>query len=314
MTPRHGRLLCLDPHGFHRVAYTEWGDRSNPHVVVCVHGLTRNRRDFDFLAMALAEHCRVVCMDVVGRGDSDWLEHKEDYGFPLYLSDAAALIAHLTAPVPEDWWTLPRRLFSRSNATRLDWIGTSMGGLIGMMLAARARTPIRRLVLNDVGPLVPWAGLARLKGIHAGLYTKFRDLEEVEAHLRAVCATFGPLDDAKWRHVARHSARRLEDGSYVLACDPGIVGSLRSSATDGIEFGTDFLMGVDLWPVWEAVRCPVLVLRGAESDLLLASTAQEMTRRGPQARVVEFPGIGHAPWLMTDEQIGVVREFLLDKD
>ncbi len=314
MSPRHGHLLCLDPHGFHRIAYAEWGERFNPHVVVCVHGLTRNSRDFDFLAMALARHCRVVCMDVAGRGDSDWLEDKADYGFPLYLSDAATLIAHVTAPAPEGPGTFLRRLLTRERPPRLDWIGTSMGGLIGMMLASKAGTPIRRLVLNDVGPLVPWSGLARLKGLHARRKDRFRDLQEVEAHLRAVCASFGPLDDAKWRHVARHSARQLEDGNYALAYDPGIVSALRNHNTEGIEFGTDFLMGVDLWPVWDAVRCPTLVLRGAESDLLLASTAREMAQRGPQTRVVEFPGVGHAPWLMTEDQIGVVREFLLAED
>ncbi len=314
MTPRHGHLLCLDPNGFHRIAYTEWGDRSNPHVVICAHGLTRNSRDFDFLAMALARDCRVVCMDIVGRGDSDWLEDKKDYGFPQYLADAATLIAHVTTPEPKNGCAFLGRLFAHTTPPRLDWIGTSMGGLMGMMLAAKTSTPIRRLVLNDVGPLVPWSALARLKGLHIGLKARFSDLQEVEAHLRVACASFGPLDDAKWRHVARHSARQLEDGSYALAYDPGIISALRNHNTEGIEFGTDFFMGVDLWPVWDAVRCPTLVLRGAESDLLLPGTTQEMTQRGPRARVVEFPGIGHAPWLMTDAQIGVVREFLLAED
>ncbi|WP_333843392.1 alpha/beta fold hydrolase [Pelomicrobium sp.] len=311
MNPRHDRLLCLNPHGFHRIAYTEWGERSNPHVVVCVHGLTRNRRDFDFLAMALVRHCRVVCLDVVGRGDSDWLEHREDYGFPQYLSDAATLMAHVSAPAPDGPWMRLRRLFARERPSRLDWIGTSMGGLIGMMLASKPGTPIRRLVLNDVGPLVPWSGLMRLKSLHIRRPKRFRDLQEVETHLRMACASFGPLDEAKWRHVVRHSVRQLEDGSYTLAYDPAIVGVLRNQGSAAIEFGTDFLLGVDLWPVWDAVRCPTLVLRGAESDLLLAGTAREMSQRGPKAQVVEFPGIGHAPWLMTEDQIGVVRDFLL---
>jgi len=187
-----------------------------------------------------------------------------------------------------------------------------MGGLIGMMLASQPNTPLRRLVLNDIGPLIPWGALLRLKKFHSGLDARFKDLVEVEKYLREACESFGPLDDAKWRQVARHSARRLEDGSYALAYDPGIAGNLRGGANDGVEFRADFLFGVDLWPIWDAVSCPTLVLRGSESDFLLKSTAADMERRGPKAKVVEFPGIGHAPWLMTDEQARVVREFLLD--
>jgi pimeloyl-ACP methyl ester carboxylesterase len=188
-----------------------------------------------------------------------------------------------------------------------------MGGLIGMAMAAKPRSPIGRLVLNDIGPLVPWPGLIRLKSVHAGLHAKFSTLAEVESHLRAACASFGPLDDAKWRHVTRHSARRNEDGTWSLAYDPGIITALRRGNNSGLEFGSDFLFGVDLWPVWDAVACPTLVLRGAESDLLSEGTAREMANRGPKARVVEFPGIGHAPWLMDEAQIDVVRGFLLEK-
>ena len=308
--PRLRSFPSLGPRGFHRVAYAEWGDSLNPHVVLCIHGLTRNGRDFDYLAAALARDCRVVCMDVVGRGASEWLEDKGDYGFALYQSDAAALIARVTAP-PGAVGALVRRIRRPRTAPRVDLLGTSMGGLIAMMLAAKPGSPIRRLVLNDVGPLVPWSALIRLKNAQSGLNVKFKDLRDVEQHLRVACASFGPLDQAQWRHVARHSARRNADGSYILAYDPGIVSALRRSAISGIEFGSDFLLGVDLWPVWDAVRCPTLVLHGRESDLLTESTARQMAERGPRARVVEFPGIGHAPWLMTSDQIDVVREFLL---
>ena len=312
MGPRFNHFARLGPRGFHRVAYTEWGDPYATHVVVCVHGLTRNSRDFDFLAARLADRCRVVCMDVVGRGASDWLEDKSDYGFALYQSDAAALLARLTAPPPEGRVSRFIRKLTHRRAPRVDWIGTSMGGLIGLMLAARPNAPLRRLVLNDIGPLIPWGALIRLKKFYSGLDARFKDLMEVEAHLRDACASFGPLEDAQWRHVALHSARRLEDGAYALAYDPGIASNLRGSANDGVEFGGDFLFGVDLWPVWDAVKCATLVLRGGDSDLLLKTTAAEMTQRGPKAKVVEFPGIGHAPWLMTDEQVSVVREFLLE--
>jgi pimeloyl-ACP methyl ester carboxylesterase len=310
--PRLCRFQSLGPHGFHQVAYTEWGNPRSDHIVVCVHGLTRNSRDFDALATSLADRYRIVCMDVVGRGSSDWLRHKGDYGFPLYLSDAAALLARITAPLPST--RLRRALYgSPRGRPRVDWIGTSMGGLIGLFLAAKPRSPIRRLVLNDVGPMVPWSALTHLKGIYTGHGKRFADLDEIEKHLRIACAAFGPLPHDQWRHVAEHSALRKKDGSYVLAYDPGIMSNLRTGSTAGIQFGRDFFSGVDLWPMWDAVRCPTLVLRGGESDLLLSSTAEEMARRGTKARVVQFPGIGHAPWLRSADQIDVVREFLLAK-
>ena len=307
--PRFNHFLALGPHGFHRVAYTEWGDPRGQHIVLCVHGLTRNSRDFDELAEHLAARgCRVVCMDVVGRGDSDWLEHKEDYGFAQYLSDAAALLARVTAPPHRV--SLLRRLQGASVGQRIDWIGTSMGGLIGMMLAAKPDSPIRRLVLNDVGPLVPWGALVRLKLSTTGAGARFANLAEVERHLRETCASFGPLSDGQWRHLAAHGARRGENGEYSLAYDPAIVSTMRGSNA-GIEFGSDFLFGIDLWGTWDAVQCPTLVLRGGESDLLPASTARRMQERGPRVQLVEFPGIGHAPWLMSEGQIDPVQEFIL---
>lgn len=309
--PRLNKFLSLDPHGFHRVAYAEWGSHRSRHVVVCVHGFTRNSRDFDALAVSLVGGCRVVCMDVAGRGDSDWLEHKEDYGFPLYLSDAAALLARVTAtPYDKGMRKLVRRVLGMTSEHQIDWIGTSMGGLLGMMLAAKPNSPIRRLVLNDVGPLIPWPALLRLKNVYAEIHVRFADIDEVEQHLRKACATFGPLEDRQWRHIARYSARRLEEGGYTLAYDPGIVSALRTSSNAEIAFGNDFMFGVDLWPIWDAVKCPTLVLRGSKSDLLQESTARQMQERGPRAKVVEFAGIGHAPWLMSKDQIRVVHDFI----
>ncbi len=310
--PRLNGFPSLGPDGFHRIACTEWGNPRAGHIVVCVHGLTRNSRDFDDLGSDLADHgCRVVCMDVVGRGDSDWLERKESYGFALYLSDAAALLARVSAPAQGGIGAFWRRLRGAGNAPRIDWVGTSMGGLTGMMLAAKKNSPIRRLVLNDVGPLVPWRALARLKLASSGASASYASLNDVERHLREACAEFGPLTNRQWRRLARHGSRRGKDGAYVLAYDPGILSAMRRSNNIGIEFGKDFLMGIDLWPAWDSVKCPTLVLRGAESDLLPESTARRMQERGPRAKVVEFPGIGHAPWLMSADQIKVVRDFLL---
>lgn len=274
-------LSCLGPHGFHRVAYVEWPGPPGARTVLCVHGLTRNGRDFDDLAQALSRRFRVVCPDVAGRGKSDWLSRAEDYGYPLYLSDMAALIARL-------------------DVSEIDWIGTSMGGLMGMMLAAQPGTPIRRLVVNDVGPLVAKEGLDRIAG-YVGEDPSFASITELEAYLRKVAATFGQLTDAQWRHLAEHGARRKPDGTLGRAYDPRIADAFKSVTGD-----------IDLWSVWDAILCPTLVLRGAQSDLLRPADAAAMTQRGPKARLVEFPGVGHAPALMAADQIAVVEAFLGD--
>lgn len=293
--------VSLDSLGLHRLVYREWGDPDHRHVVVCVHGLTRSSRDFDYLARALSRDCRVVCLDVAGRGGSQWLAKKEDYGYPLYLADAVALLARVTAPVfPGGVRGLVRRIFGARKTPVVDWVGTSMGGLIGLMIAAREHSPIRRLVMNDVGPLIPKAAVVRISE-YVGRDPRFDSLEAFEAHLRTIHAPFGPLTAEQWRHMALHSHRRLEDGSIGFHYDPAIALPFKSMVT----------ADVDLWPLWDKVKCPTLVLRGADSDLLSHETAREMQTRGPGAKVVEFPGVGHAPALMSDDQISLVREFLL---
>lgn len=308
---RHESLQCLGPHGFHRIAYTEWGDPGADRVVVCAPGLTRNARDFDVLARSLAAGCRVVCMDVAGRGRSDWLPDKSDYGFDLYEADGAALIARATAPAvrrPLLAW-LQRILPARP--AKVDWVGTSMGGIIGMLLAAQPGSPIRRLVLNDVGATIPWSALARLKGF-VRRHDPYPDLRAVAKHVREVYAGFGPLTDAQWRHLTRHSVTRLEDGSYRLAYDPAIEASLWNGSDLDMPLGLESMRGINLWRHWDAVRAPVLILRGAESDVLPRDVAREMLGRGPKATLVEFPGVGHAPALMAQDQIDAVAQFLLD--
>jgi pimeloyl-ACP methyl ester carboxylesterase len=274
------RLDCLGPHGFHRLAYWEWPGPKGAPTVLCVHGLTRNGRDFDALAEALSARFRVVCPDVAGRGKSDWLSDPADYGYPVYLADMAALIARL-------------------DVDEVCWVGTSMGGLIGMMLAARSGAPIRRMVINDIGPLIAKEGLARIAS-YVGRDPSFRDVAELEAALRVVASSFGPLSDAQWRHLATHSARANADGSLGLAYDPHIGDAFRTAPPDD----------VDLWPIYDAVRCPTLVIRGGDSDLLRRADAQAMTRRGPRAKLVEFPGVGHAPALMAQDQIAAIGDFL----
>ncbi len=310
---RDETFLSLGPHGFHRVAYTDWGAPGNQHVVICVHGMTRNSRDFDALAATLAGTCRVVAMDVVGRGRSDWLDDPSDYAFPVYLHDAATLIALMSErPFAPPVMRLVHRLTGRDQPRFIDWVGTSMGGLIGMMLAAKPNSPIRRLVLNDVGPFVAWQVFADLKSMHLRKETRFTSLAEVESHLRSACAEFGPLSDEEWRRVAENGAEASEDGGYFLAWDPAIV--KMTGRQHGVEFGSGFLYGVDLWPTWNAVRCPTLVLRGERSTVLSSATAATMQASGPHVRVVEIPGVGHAPWLMSLDQIALVRDFLLESE
>ncbi|MGH7034673.1 MAG: alpha/beta fold hydrolase [Stellaceae bacterium] len=274
-------LTCLGPHAFHRLAYCEWPGPADAPTLLCVHGLTRNARDFDTLAAALSVQYRVICPDMPGRGKSEWLESGADYDAPLYLSDIAALIARL-------------------DVETVDWVGTSMGGNIGMLMAALPHAPIRRLVLNDIGPVIPKEGLKRIAD-YVGLDPSFADLDAFEAALRFIHAPFGPLSDQQWRDMAVQSARRKPDGSIGFNYDPKIAEPFRKIADADL----------DLWAQWERIVCPVLVLRGAHSDILRRSDAEAMTQRGPRATLVEFAGIGHAPALLEADQIAVVRDFLL---
>jgi pimeloyl-ACP methyl ester carboxylesterase len=312
-----GSFLSLSAGGFHRIAYLEWGRHRASHVVVCVHGLSRNCRDFDFLAQDLARDGRVICPDVVGRGDSEWLADKSEYRFSTYLSDAAALIARITAPAPPAAFGTVRAVRGRQLAdagpAQIDWVGTSMGGLIGMLLAAKRASPIRRLVLNDVGAFIPWSALYRLKGYVAG-GGSFADRTEVEAYLREACAPFGPLTDEQWRHLSEHSAAAGADGRLHLRYDPAIGGSMtmRAGSPDPeLPLGPNFLAGIDLWSTWAGTRCPTLILRGEASDVLSRDTVDRMQAMRPEVDVLELPGVGHAPALMSANQIAAIRRFLL---
>jgi pimeloyl-ACP methyl ester carboxylesterase len=245
-----------------------------------VHGLTRNGQDFDVLAERLAPGYRVVCPDVVGRGDSEWLSDATLYTYAQYVADMTALVARL-------------------DVEEVDWLGTSMGGLIGMTIAAQAGTPIRRLVLNDVGPFIPQSALARLAS-YVGVRARFETLAEAEAYLREVHAPFGALTDGQWRDFAERSVSGSPDAGYMARYDPEIGTALRN-APEG---------DLDIWAVWDQITCPVLVLRGERSDLLPRETAAEMATRGPGATVIEIAGCGHAPALLDDGQLDVIEEWL----
>lgn len=271
-----------------QIAYTDWGDPQNPHVVLCVHGLTRNCRDFDYLARALESECRVIAVDIVGRGRSDWLDQACDYNFyPLYLSDATSLIAHIQSQY--------------DTKITLDWVGISMGGLIGMILSIQPQTctAIRKLIMSDIGPLIPATALTRISD-YVGRDPHFDTFEAFKAYMKKISAPFGPLTDAQWTHMAIYSMRKYDDGTYGFRYDPRIGTSLK-----GFE-----IQDIDLWQQWDQVTAPTLVLRGVESDLLSVDTAAQMKIRGPKTQIVELPGIGHAPTIMNEQQIQIVRNFI----
>ena len=286
--PRLSFVQCLDTRGLHRMAYWEWGDPANPRVLVCVHGLTRQGRDFDTLARTLCDTYRVVCPDVVGRGRSDRLADPHGYQIPAYLADMVTLLARL-------------------NATRLDWLGTSMGGLVGMLLAAQKGAPIGRLVLNDVGPKIEFEAVRRI-GTYLGVAQRWTSVDEAADYLRSISPGFGPHTREQWLALTVPMLVREEDGgtTYRSHYDLDIALPFRNITPESASAGEAML-----WHAWDAIACPTLVLRGAESDLLTAQTARAMTERGPKATLHEFAGVGHAPTLVVPEQIEVVRGFLL---
>ena len=263
------------------MAYVEWGMPSDKPSIICVHGLTRNGRDFDRLAATLEQQGRhVICPDIVGRGKSDRLsEHPELYAYAQYIGDITTLMA-------------------AKNIKKVDWVGTSMGGLIGFLIAAMPETPIHKFVINDVGPLLPLAALKRIAS-YVAMVVEFTSLEQLERHVRQIYAPFGITRDEDWQGIVQNSYRTLPNGKLALAHDPLIARPFADLDKD-----------VDLWPVYDAICCPCLLLRGETSDVLSVEIADEMTKRGPKARLITYAGVGHAPALMDEKQIVDILEFL----
>lgn len=279
-------LFGLGFHGFHRINYLEWGNDAefqNQETLLCVHGLTRNARDFDFLAGKMCEQYRVVCPDVVGRGDSDHLFSDEAYNYLQYNADMNALIARL-------------------GVTEVNWIGTSMGGIIGMVLASVAQSPIRRLVVNDIGPEVSRDALVSIAQ-YIGKSEEYGTVKEAEAYLRKIYHEFAPMSDDDWAQMAKYSTKRTEHGTYKMKFDPRIGDAFR----DSISY-----FNVDMWDTWEKISCPVLILRGKKSSFLTEETANRMLECGPETTLVEFDDTGHTPTLRNDEQVDVIAEWLAE--
>jgi pimeloyl-ACP methyl ester carboxylesterase len=280
---RTGSVRGLTRRSFHRIAFTDWGPPVSDLPVLCIHGLTRNGRDFDHLAAALAgEGRRVVCPDLPGRGQSERLKDSSDYVLPQYCSDMTVLIAAL-------------------GSTEIDWVGTSLGGLIGMVLAALPNSPIRRIVINDIGPYLPWAGLLRLGANLNEAPKSFETIEAAELYFRRVLAPFGKMEDEHWRHLTAHSVEwKSERQRFESLCDPNIAYAFRNP----------WHYSVDLWKYWDAIDIPILVVRGQTSDLLPEDVLADMLRRNSNATAHTVENCGHAPALIAQAQIEVVARFL----
>ncbi len=288
-------INCPDASGGHRMAYWQWGNPQAGHVIVCVHGLSRQGRDFDVLAQVLVASgggaVRVVCPDVAGRGQSDWLKDPMGYQIPNYAADMLALLAHL-------------------KPTKLDWVGTSMGGLIGMVIGAQPDTalpaPLRRLVLNDVGPTIQWQALQRI-GQYLGNAPRFASLAQAAQAMWVVSTGFGPHTPEEWLALSAPMVKPMTDAQAGVALhyDPAIALPFRAITEEAAAAGEKVM-----WQLYDAMRAKTLLLRGADSDLLTPATAQAMTERGPKARLVEFAGVGHAPTLVAADQVAWVVDFL----
>lgn len=279
-------VQCLSPAGLHRMSYKEWGDAHNPKVLLCVHGLTRVADDFDVLAQSLMHEYRVVCPDVVGRGQSDWLSNPQFYQMPQYVSDMVTLLARL-------------------DAQTLDWFGTSMGGLIGIGVASMANNPIRKLVLNDVGPSLNADALQRI-GSYLGQDMRFEHLEQAENYIRQISVSFGPHNQEQWHKIARDVLKQDSQGKWMRHYDLNLALPFQAM-TPEIAIASEAM----LWAAYDAITCPTLLIRGEKSDLLSAETAQQMGLRGPRATMVEIAGVGHAPTFVQEDQIAIAKQFLL---
>ena len=283
-------VQCCSPTGLHHMSYKEWGDERNPEILICAHGVTRVGDDFDAMAQSLSDHYRVICPDVVGRGRSGRLLDPSLYQIPQYVTDMVTLIARVTA---------------HSDEARVDWFGTSMGGLIGMALASLPGNPVRKLVLNDIGPTIDPVALRRI-GDYIGQDLRFPDFEAAARFVREVSVSFGEHTDEQWHKLATDVLRQQDDGQWVRHYDLGLAKPFSAATPESARSDE-----ARLWAAYDAIRCPTLLIRGENSDLLSRDTALAMTSRGPKAQLVEIPNVGHAPTFMHDDQIAIARKFLI---
>ena len=283
-------VQCCSPTGLHHMSYKEWGDQNNPEILICAHGVTRVGDDFDTLARELSDHYRVICPDVVGRGRSGKLLDPRLYTVPQYVSDMITLIARVTA---------------HNEDAKIDWFGTSMGGLIGMALASLPGNPVRKLVLNDIGPTLDPAALLRI-GDYIGQDLRFPDFDSAAKFVREVSFSFGAHSEEQWHKLASDVLRQDDNGSWIRHYDMGLAHPFRAATAETAKADE-----AALWGAYDAIRCPTLLVRGANSDLLSHDTALMMTTRGPKAELVEIADVGHAPTFIHGDQLAIARKFLI---
>jgi pimeloyl-ACP methyl ester carboxylesterase len=280
LNPKQRYFLSASHEGFKKIAYVEWGKPTAKRTFICVHGMTRNGRDFDYLAKALVKtyDCRVVCPDLIGRGMSDWFEDASRYKFAQYIADMNALIARLDV---ED----------------VEWIGTSLGGMIGIVVAAMPNSPIKRLIVNDVGPHVPRFALLRIAK-YIKKCPELDTLQQVEVELRERYAPFGTLSDKHWAHIVKYGHKKLDNGKFIFNYDPRIVNIFW------------ILIGSNIWSSWDSLTCPVMVIHGENSDILTNKTLEKMRILQPKTHIYSVADTGHAPALMADDQVQAIVDWV----
>ncbi|THB65799.1 MAG: alpha/beta hydrolase [Gammaproteobacteria bacterium] len=275
-------VLCNNPEGYHRIFYREYGNENAEHTVVCAHGLTRNSHDFDFFAEGISDNFRVITVDIVGRGISDWLDNKALYTYNQYANDFSTL-------------------FAKIDVENVFWVGTSLGGSIGMILASKRNTPIKKLVANDIAPYIDYSIIESISK-YCGSTPVFNNQEEICNYLKEIYTAFGDLADKHWEHIAKHTTGKKDGDKYRLAFDPAISYSILEETNH---------KSVDFWKYWDKVACPTLVIHGLQSTILSSEQTKEMSERGPMADVFTVEDAGHAPALMLEDQIQKVKEWLL---
>jgi cobalt-zinc-cadmium efflux system protein len=276
-------VQCVSSSGMHKMAYHEWGDPNNQRVLICVHGLTRRGSDFTVLAKAMTDRYRVICPDIAGRGDSDWLNNPMLYGIPQYVNDMNALFAHL-------------------GLKKVDWFGTSMGGLIGIFMASQKNSPIKKMIINDVGPRIEATALKRFND-YVGKPLRFNSKKEGLIYLNRICEPFGTFTAQQWKDY--NGPHLKKDGDqWVVHYDPDIVKPFAA-----VNKMISMMGEMMTWKAYDAINAEMLIVRGSESDLISANTVSEMCRRNPKAKSIEILGVGHAPAFITPEQVSLAREF-----
>jgi pimeloyl-ACP methyl ester carboxylesterase len=273
-------ILSSNHAGKHRIVYQDWGDEKNPKVLICVHGLTRNSRDFDYLAQDLSSEYRVIAPDIAGRGQSDWLSDPALYTLQQYIDDMSLLLADL-------------------KVKQVDWLGTSLGGLMGMAIASQPHSPIKRLILNDIGPVIKKESIAYLATSLAGT-PHFKSLDELKSFLKEAYSAMGPLEKEQWEHMVTYDHRITSEGNITRNFDPKITRWVSSMTNSDIA----------MWDLWGSIQCPILILHGEQSVILTPDICEEMLERNPHASLVTIPGVGHTPSLMPKSQIEIVQKWL----